>query len=423
MMKNIVMILLQNQVYIKKVEKVVEVIIVDTVNIQVMIMILKKIVKNMNIKKKKIINLMELKKKIVFYNRKYEKLDENKFKRGYVMSPEQIKLFREKHTQKSLDELQDVMQSIYFLNDVDESKIPFDEILDKYRNGELTKNTLIGNEGEIYKSKSKLYIDKKGRILDVNNIQNMEIKFPHIKKHHTVKKKIEYENIGSHTVEMQAIDENGNQIKSGQELISKNKNVKYKISPSSAKIKPNDTEAFTISVEGLDIGNDKFNISLETKTKNPKRVNIMSLVSVIPDISEERMNALKNYSKVDQSVESKLMLPSPHNDELLKDELWKILYPIIRVKITKPSEEYHYIPYLEPIISEIDISQLIQRPLAIPKEIKKQRPTWYSNKVFMSFNHKENDSTPLSEKRIREDNAEKFVKQIEKKAVILKKRR
>ncbi|ORX81746.1 hypothetical protein BCR32DRAFT_8582 [Anaeromyces robustus] len=361
--------------------------------------------------------------KIVFYNRKYEKLDENKFKIGYKMSPEQVKLFRENHTQKSLDELQDIMNNIFFLNDVDESKIPFDEILEKYRKGELTKNTLIGNEGEIYRSKSKLYVDNKGRIIDVNNIQNMELKFPHIKKHHTVKKQIEYENIGSHTVEMQAFDENGDPIKPGQELISKNKNVKYRISPSSSKIRPNSSEAFTISVEGIDIGNDKFNISLETKTKNPKRVNILSLVSVIPDLSEERMNALKNYSKVDQSVESKLMLPSPHNDELLKDELWKVLYPIIRVKMTKPSEEYYYIPYLEPIISEIDMSQLIQRPLAIPREIKKQRPVWYSNKIFMSFDHKENDSIPLTEKKIREDNAEKFVKQIEKKAIILKKRK
>jgi len=41
------------------------------------------------------------------------------------------------------------------------------------------------------------------------------------------------------------------------------------------------------------------------------------------------------------------MLPTPHNDELIKDEVWKVLYPIIRVKMCKPSEEYHFIPYLE----------------------------------------------------------------------------
>jgi len=61
--------------------------------------------------------------------------------------------------------------------------------------------------------------------------------------------------------------------------------------------------------------------------------------------------------------------------------------------------------------------------LAIPKDIATARETWYSNKVFMSFNNKENDSTPLSEKKIREDDAEKFVKQMEKKPVVLKKKR
>jgi len=360
--------------------------------------------------------------KIVFYNRKYEKINNNNIKKGYSMTSEQIDAFMKNHTQKSLEELQNVMNNIYILNDNDGSNIPFEEILEKYRKGEITKNTLIGNDGDIYKSKSKLYIDKKGRILDVSNVKNMEIKFPHIKKHHTVKKKIEYENIGNHTVEMQAVDENGNPIKQDQELLSKKKNVKYKISPSSSKIKPNSSESFTISVEGLEVGNDNFNISIETKTKNPKRINILSKVSVIPDISEERMNALKNYSKADQTIESKLKLPSPHNDELIKDDIWKVLYPIIRVKMEKPSEEYHYIPYLEPIIPDVDILQIVQRPLAIPKEIQKVRQTWYANKVFMSFNHKENDSTPLTEKMVREENAEKFVKQIEKKAVVLKKR-
>jgi len=160
---------------------------------------------------------------IVFYNRKYDKLDDNNFKKGYTMSEEQMRLLRKKHTQKSMEELRDIMNNIYFLNDVDESKIPFDEILEKYRRGEINKNSLIGKDGEIYKSKSKLYIDKKGRILDVSNIQNMKVKFPKVKKNHTIKKKIEYENIGSHTVEMQALDENGQPIKPDQVLISKKK--------------------------------------------------------------------------------------------------------------------------------------------------------------------------------------------------------
>ena len=51
--------------------------------------------------------------------------------------------------------------------------------------------------------------------------------------------------------------------------------------------------------------------------------------------------------QVDQTVESKLSLPTPHKDELIKEEIWKVLYPIIRVKMEKPSEEYRYIPYLE----------------------------------------------------------------------------
>ncbi|ORX54201.1 hypothetical protein BCR36DRAFT_231300, partial [Piromyces finnis] len=239
------------------------------------------------------------------------------------------------------------MDNLYFLNDVDESKIPYEEILEKYRKGELRKNSLIGNDGVIYKSKSKLYIDKKGRLLDISNVNKMEIKFPNIKKYQTIQKVIDYDNVGNHSVEIQAVDEDGNLIKPGKDYISKKNNVRYRISPSTSVIKPKSSESFTISVEGVDIGKDEFNISLETKTKNPKRINILSLVEVIPDISQERMNAIKNYTRVDPSIESKLMLPSPHNDELIKEEVWKVLYPIIRVRMTKPSEEYRYIPYLE----------------------------------------------------------------------------
>eukprot|EP00833_Pecoramyces_ruminatium_P007488 jgi/Orpsp1_1/1181520/evm.model.c7180000077492.1 len=239
------------------------------------------------------------------------------------------------------------MNNIYFLNTNDGMNINFDEILESGREGKLTKDTLVSNDGVIHKSKSKLYIDKKGHIIDVSNINNMKIKFPHVKINQIVKKKIEYENMGKHTIEMQAVDENGNPIGPYQELLSNKKNVKYKISPSSTKIRPNSSESFTISVEGEEVGNDKFNISLETKTKNPKIINITSYVSVIPDISNDRMNALINFSKVDQTIESKLKLPTPHNDELIKDDLWKVLCPIIRVKMEKPSEEYHYIPYLE----------------------------------------------------------------------------
>ena len=51
---------------------------------------------------------------------------------------------------------------------------------------------------------------------------------------------------------------------------------------------------------------------------------------------------------------------------------------------------YIFIYNIKPLITDVDISQIIQRPLAIPKDISKARETWYSNKVFMSFNYKDN---------------------------------
>lgn len=161
--------------------------------------------------------------KVVVHNKQYVKINENNYRKGYTMTPEQIEEFRKNHTQKSLEDLQNYMNNIYFLNTNDGMNINFDEILESGREGKLTKDTLVSNDGVIHKSKSKLYIDKKGHIIDVSNINNMKIKFPHVKINQTVKKKIEYENMGKHTIEMQAVDENGNPIGPYQELLSNKK--------------------------------------------------------------------------------------------------------------------------------------------------------------------------------------------------------
>jgi len=218
----------------------------------------------------------------------------------------------------------------------------------------------------------------------------------------------------------QEVDKNINPIESDQVSAIKKETIKG--THSSSKVESKYFESSKKHVKEYDIKKDKISNHQEKSTNKDKKDSISYLIHEIPDISEERMNAVKNYSKVDQAIESKLMLPTPYNDELIKDDLWKILYPIIKVKITKPSEEYHYIPYIEPLISEVDISQTIQRPLAIPKEIQRIKKAWYSNKVFISFNNKKDSDSTATEKMIREENAEIFIKQIEKKAVILKKR-
>ena len=135
------------------------------------------------------------------------------------------------------------------------------------------------------------------------------------------------------------------------------------------------------------------------------------------------MTNVQTFVRVDNSIEGLLDVKT-HDESLIAadKDLWKILLPVVRVNLKKPSQDHAYIRHIEPSYALADLSAFTCRPPAIPIDLPAPPPKWYTHRVAMAMDKsqkdEENQPVALRDKQKRQLGALGLAQRIERKVVL-----
>ncbi|KAJ3299223.1 hypothetical protein HK104_009688 [Borealophlyctis nickersoniae] len=247
----------------------------------------------------------------------------------------------------------------------------------------------------------------------------ISINFPKVTEEQRVRKHFEVENCGDTVIDLGIYDAEGNEISEDAGGSGDGRRISYKISPSRAEIRPKTRQKFTVVVKGLKAGEDKFELSLQTRTlASPKSIPIRVAAKVIGAM-EAMADSLKAFSRADTSIEATLSYAAQEEMRYAGDpDIWKLLLPVMRIGPLLPSKEMRTVPMVEPNVNEPDIAPFVIRPPAIPRELPPRAKKWYMNRVSMALDQgakRAGEDTPEMQRR---QQAAQFVQPVEKKVFL-----
>ncbi|KND03878.1 uncharacterized protein SPPG_08927 [Spizellomyces punctatus DAOM BR117] len=248
----------------------------------------------------------------------------------------------------------------------------------------------------------------------------IRLNFPKIPERQRVRKHFEVENVGDTVIDLGVADENGEALLEEGERFSDSTKVSYKISPVTAQIRPKTRQNFTVIVKGLKPGEDKFDLTLRTRTlAAPKSIPIKVTAKVVGAM-ELLSESLSAFVRADNSIEA--MIDYQRQEEFKyggDTDVWKVLLPIIRVSALLPSQDLSLIPMLEPHVAEPGIEAVTVRPPAVPRELPPRAKKWYMNRVSMALDQgnrvRADAETPEMQRR---QEAAQFIQPVEKKVFL-----
>ncbi|KAI9106297.1 hypothetical protein DFS34DRAFT_58191 [Phlyctochytrium arcticum] len=255
-----------------------------------------------------------------------------------------------------------------------------------------------------------------GRAGDGNAIR---INFPKVPENARVRKHFEVENMGDTVIELGVADENGIELVGEVDRYGDGGKISYKITPLNVQIRPKTRQNFTVVVKGIKAGDDRFDLTLRTRTlAAPKSIPIKVSTKVVGAM-EALTQSLAAFVRSDTSIEAMIDFQQQENLKYSGDtDIWKILLPVIRIDTLLPSQELGIIPRLEPDIVEPGVDAFTVRPPAIPRELPPPIKKWYMNRVSMALDQGRNRDEQPSAEMVRRQEAAQFMQPVEKKVFL-----
>ncbi|KAI8925707.1 hypothetical protein BC831DRAFT_550468 [Entophlyctis helioformis] len=257
---------------------------------------------------------------------------------------------------------------------------------------------------------------------DPNGLNIISIKFPKVNQRQKTRKSFEVENVGDTVLELGVYDMAGAEMDSQVDSNGDKQLCSYRVSPSTVQVPSRGKEKITITVQGVDKGEDSFEFIVKTKTLiNPKAIKIHVTANVLSSATDESLRA---FARADMSMEVLLNVQMQEEERYATErELWKLLLPIVRLSAVPPSLELQSLPAIEPNVTRPDIGPYVVRPPAIPPILPQRAKKWYMNRVSMALEgFKSIEQEEATEDYTRRQEAIEFLQPLEKKMFLEKKR-
>ncbi|KAJ3018743.1 hypothetical protein HKX48_002657 [Thoreauomyces humboldtii] len=252
----------------------------------------------------------------------------------------------------------------------------------------------------------------------------IRLAFPRIPDKQRVRKRFEVENVGDTVIDVGITDAAGRLLSPDVDSTAPNGTVSYRITPSATLIRPNSKQSFTVEVSGVRAGDEKFRLSLQTRTlAAPKTVPIEVITKVVGQM-ELLGDSLRTFARADNSIETLIDYERREHIKYGGDtEVWKILLPIVRVAPGLPSDEWKTVPVLEPSVATPGVESYTVRPPALPRELPPRAKKWYMNRMSMGLEQAGRAAREDQASRpdvLRRQAAADFVSPVEKKVYLEK---
>ncbi|KAL2918328.1 hypothetical protein HK105_202255 [Polyrhizophydium stewartii] len=252
-------------------------------------------------------------------------------------------------------------------------------------------------------------------------INIITITFQKVNQRQRTRKSFEVENCGDTVLELGVFTTSGEEITSATEGYGINKLCSYRVAPGTVAVQPHGKDKITITVEGLDRGEDSFEFIVRTRTLiSPKAIKIHVSANVLSSATDESLRA---FARADMNLESLFNVALQEEEKYaIEREIWKVLLPIVRVAPVPPSAELQTVPMIEPVVTRPDIGPYLVRPPAIPAVLPQRAKKWYMNRVSMALEGFKSNEDEMTEESARRQEAIEFLQPLEKKVFLEKKR-
>ncbi|KAI9362448.1 hypothetical protein DFJ73DRAFT_756739 [Zopfochytrium polystomum] len=244
----------------------------------------------------------------------------------------------------------------------------------------------------------------------VSELPTIRVNFPKVVVGQRIRKFFEIENCGDTMVDITLVDHVGRDL-AEQLTESSTDYVAYSIQPAATIIPPKQKAKFAVSARGLRSGNDEFWLQVKTRTLTEAKV-----IPILISFFKTAFGLL--HGQITLSTD---MLSLQAQEDLRYDSersLWKVLIPVVRIGLLKPSEELTVIPPVEPFTDLPDITPYTIRPPAIPRDLPPRAKKWYMTRQSMALDQENKfrglESRGNQEVLARRRQALEFVKPVEK---------